>query len=263
MKVLSQPSPFAPHQRGHSHNDEMQSRPLAQALQDGFTSIEVDVHLVKGRLLVGHSAKDAEHKNLSLEDGYLDPLKQRVEEYGSVYPSSTEVTLMLDFKGSPELTYKALKPVLAQYQSMLVQVQAGQEKSAPVRVVITGNQPQLESLDDRSVFLDGSLRQALDQPGSIDSALTPTVQGNYRTFFRWNGQGSMSPAERKKLDSMVATVHSQGLRMRLWDAPDQPRAWDTFLSAGVDRINTDDLDGYANWQSTQPSSNTHKETIKC
>ncbi|MBS2033366.1 hypothetical protein JST97_00145 [bacterium] len=256
MKIASSPRNTPPHRSGHSHNDEMQARPLAQALQDGFTSIEVDVHLINGRLLVGHSQKDAERKNLTLEAAYLAPLEQRVAQFGSVYPGHKEITLMLDFKGGAETTYKALKPLLSKYQGMLVQVRGGQEQPAPVKVVITGNQPELESVSDRSLFLDGSLRQALDHPGSLDPTVTPTVQGNYHAFFRWNGQGGMSAGERKKLNNMVAAVHAQGLQMRLWDAPDQPNAWQTFLEAGVDRINTDHLESYADWQSVHRASNT-------
>ena len=88
MKISPQQQSYAPHPRGHSHNDEMQSRPLTQALQDGFTSLEVDVHLIKGRLLCGHSPKDAERKNLTLEEAYLAPLQARVEQFGSVYPQA-------------------------------------------------------------------------------------------------------------------------------------------------------------------------------
>lgn len=257
MKINPPAQSYSPHRSGHSHNDEMQSKPLDQALQDGFTSLEVDVHVIKGRLLCGHTAKDAEHKNLTLEEGYLAPLQARVDEFGSVYPQATSVTLMLDFKGSAQVTYGALKPLLQKYAGMLVQVHQGQEQAAPVKVVITGNHPELESQSERSVFLDGSLKQALDHPGELDPALTPTVNGNYRLWFRWNGQGTMPVGERQKLERMSKSVHEQGLQMRLWDAPDNARAWQAFVEAGVDRMNTDDLDGFAAWQSVHAPSTKH------
>lgn len=254
MKIAAQTS-YLPHRAGHSHNDEMQSRPLEQALQDGFTSIEVDVHVLKGRLMVGHTAKDAERKNLSLEDGYLAPLQKRVEQFGSVYPQAAQVTLMLDFKGNAQSTYSTLKPLLEKYAGMLVHVKAGEQQTGPVQVLVTGNRPELESLADRSLFLDGSLKQALDRPGSIDPRVTPTVEANYHLYFRWNGNGTMPEAERQKLDRITRSVHEQGLQMRLWDAPDKVRAWETLVAAGVDRVNTDDLDGFAAWQSVHGPSN--------
>jgi len=253
MKIAAQ-TQYLPHRSGHSHNDEMQSRPLDEALQDGFTSIEVDVHVINGRLLVGHTSKDAVHKNLTLEDGYLAPLQKRVERFGSVYPQAGEVTLMLDFKGNAQNTYNTLKPLLEKYHGMLVQVHGGEQQDAPVKVVVTGNQPQLESVAERTVFLDGSLKQALDHPGSIDPEVTPTVQGNYHMWFRWNGDGTMPTGERQKLDRMTQSVHEQGLQLRLWDAPDKIRVWETFVAAGVDRVNTDDLDGFAAWQSVHGPS---------
>ncbi|MEY4613753.1 MAG: hypothetical protein RL179_1726, partial [Planctomycetota bacterium] len=37
----------------HSHNDYVHSRPLVEALEQGFDSVEADVFLVKNDLLVG------------------------------------------------------------------------------------------------------------------------------------------------------------------------------------------------------------------
>ncbi|HRI61654.1 MAG TPA: hypothetical protein PK228_18070, partial [Saprospiraceae bacterium] len=34
-----------------------------------------------------------------------------------------------------------------------------------------------------------------------------------------------------------------GKKLRFWNIPDQPNAWETLLKAGVDFINTDDLQG--------------------
>ena len=52
-------------QHGHAHNDYMHTRPLMEALESGFTSIEIDVFLHKNDLIVSHTAagldKKAEH----------------------------------------------------------------------------------------------------------------------------------------------------------------------------------------------------------
>ena len=237
----------APHVLGHAHNDEMQAEPLGQALRDGFTSLEVDVHLVQGRLLVGHTYKDAVQKNLSLEQGYLAPLQQRVQQQGAVYPEGPEVTLMLDFKGDAESTYQALKPLLSSYAGMLVHSQGGESLPGAVKVVITGNKPKVEGCQERSVFLDASVNEALLHPNKINAQLSPTVSGNYRVYFRWNGEGTMPANEQSRLEKMAEDMHALGLQLRLWDAPDQPNAWSTFARLGVDRINTDDLDGFARW----------------
>jgi len=238
---------YAPHSLGHSHNDEMQARPLQQALQDGFNNVEVDVHLVDGRLLVGHDLSDAKAKNLTLEKAYLDPLCQRVEEHGAVHANGPEFTLCIDLKSSADSTYRALQSTLKNYDSVLVKVVGGQLQSAPIRVVLTGNRPKIETQADRMVFLDAQLHEVLKDPDQIDPLVHSTVSGNYRMFFRWNGKGEMPAKEQQRLRTMAEDMEQLGLRMRLWDAPDQPEAWKAFAHNGVDLINTDHLDQFAAW----------------
>ena len=57
----------------HSHNDYEQAQPFFLAYQEQFGSIEADIHLVNGKILVAHDAKNVS-PNLSLEKLYLDPL---------------------------------------------------------------------------------------------------------------------------------------------------------------------------------------------
>ena len=58
--------------RAHAHNDYEHARPLAEALERGFCSVEADVWLVAGKLLVAHDLKDAKPQR-TLESLYLDP----------------------------------------------------------------------------------------------------------------------------------------------------------------------------------------------
>ena len=46
-----------PIRQGHAHNDYEHERPLFDALDNGFCSIEVDIFLVGGKFLVGHDGK--------------------------------------------------------------------------------------------------------------------------------------------------------------------------------------------------------------
>jgi hypothetical protein len=47
-------APIVPLANAHAHNDYEHKRPLFDALDNGFTSVEADVFLVDGKLLVGH-----------------------------------------------------------------------------------------------------------------------------------------------------------------------------------------------------------------
>ncbi|MDO5577318.1 MAG: hypothetical protein Q4F84_09575, partial [Fibrobacter sp.] len=46
------PAEVKPLRNGHSHNDYWRSRPLQDALDNGFCSVEADVFLRKGEFLV-------------------------------------------------------------------------------------------------------------------------------------------------------------------------------------------------------------------
>ncbi len=45
-----------PLQHGHAHNNYMHKRPLMEALENGFTSIEIDIFLHDDSLIVSHDA---------------------------------------------------------------------------------------------------------------------------------------------------------------------------------------------------------------
>ena len=60
-------------QNAHSHNDYAQEKLFHLAYNEGFGSIEADIHLVNSTLLVGHDTKDLKATN-TLESLYLKPL---------------------------------------------------------------------------------------------------------------------------------------------------------------------------------------------
>ena len=62
-----------PLRHAHAHNDYEHPRPLLDALDHGFTSVEADVFLVDGQLLVAHDPADLDPAR-TLESLYLDPL---------------------------------------------------------------------------------------------------------------------------------------------------------------------------------------------
>ena len=74
------PSPVVvgqPLAQAHAHNDYDHDRLLLDALEHGFTSVEADVWLVDGELLVAHDLADAK-QGVTLESLYLDPLQEMV-----------------------------------------------------------------------------------------------------------------------------------------------------------------------------------------
>src|SRR5262245_41409982 len=105
--------------RVHAHNDYEHKRPLLDALDNGFSSVEADIHLVEGKLLVAHDGRGIKPER-SLEALYLKPLRERVSTHrGHVYENGPDFFLLIDIKGDWRTTYPVLRAELERYADML------------------------------------------------------------------------------------------------------------------------------------------------
>jgi glycerophosphoryl diester phosphodiesterase len=228
--------------QAHAHNDYEHPRPLFDALDQGFCSVEADVHLVNGVLLVAHDSDKVDPKR-TLESLYLEPLRLRVKaNKGAVYPSGPPLLLLVDIKTEAEPTYAALQPLLKRYREMLTEFTTHTTRTGTVTVVLSGNRP-IESVAAESVryaSIDGRLP---DLENDSSRHLIPLVSDNWTKHFQWRGEGEISAQDRMKLASFVSKAHAQGRRIRFWGLPDTRDAWKLMLDSGVDLINTDDLAG--------------------
>lgn len=230
----------------HAHNDYEHERPLFDALEQGFTSVEADVWLIGGELLVAHSLEGV-RPGVTLESLYLDPLDEIVKGR-SVYPGwNGSVQLLIDIKSEPETTYAAIEAALAEHSGIMTRYSDGKTKRGAVTAVVSGNRPlaTMRAQTDRFSFYDG---RSGDLAGDMPATLMPLVSENWTRLFTWNGEGAMPEAERAKLHEYVQTAHDKGYRVRFWATTDVAGAardaiWTQLYEAGVDHINTDDLVG--------------------
>jgi len=72
--------------------------------------------------------------------------------------------------------------------------------------------------------------------------LMPVISDNYRHQLSWQGEGEIPQTELRKLQHLVRAVHEEGKKLRLWASPDKKEVWQVLLDAGVDFINTDQLE---------------------
>lgn len=227
--------------RAHAHNDYAHPRPLFDALAARFGSIEADVFLVDGKLLVAHERKTLTPEK-TLEALYLEPLRARIAaNRGSVYGDGVGVTLLIDVKTEAAATYAVLHRVLAGYAEMVTRYDNGEVKPGAISVIISGNRARaaMEQATLRYAAMDGRLGD-LDAPLSAPS-LIPLVSDTWAKLSSWRGDGPFPEADREKIKTRVQQAHAQGRRLRLWAAPDTPAAWEIFDACGVDLINTDRL----------------------
>lgn len=216
----------------HAHNDYEHPHPLFDALAQGFTSVEADVYLVDGRLLVAHDRKDLKPSR-SLKSLYIDPLVKRVNKDGAIYPG-VEFTLMIDVKADGPAATRELVKELETYRRMISTVIPRQ-----IKIVVSGvgDREVVAKESARLLFLDGRPAD-LEQPRDASIAW---VSDSWDNQFKWTGVGEMPPTERAKLQEMAARAHARGYRLRFWAIPESSAVWRELQNAQVDLIGTDQL----------------------
>lgn len=237
--------------RAHAHNDYEHTRPLLDALDAGFASVEADVWLVDGKLLVAHDADKVDPAR-TLESLYLEPLLARVREnHGRVYEGwEHSLQLLIDIKSEAEPTYRALHEVLARYRRLFTRFTPDAAYEGPVTAVISGNRPRalMVAQPVRYAGYDG---RSADLGSGDEASFIPLISDNWTNLFKWTGEGTFPADERAKLADFVARAHANGQRVRFWATPEvagvREAIWAELVRAGVDYINTDDLPGLHAW----------------
>jgi hypothetical protein len=249
----------------HAHNDYEHTRPLFDALSHGFCSVEADIHLVDGKLLVAHNLRDTSPEK-TLEAMYLEPLRKLAKGHnGKIYGSEPRFFLLIDLKSDFAKIYPVLRKVLEGYSDLVTQWKMEPEPRAgigkwksysnTVTVVLTGNAQTATFPKETGRFagIDGHLdRLPSMKPG--DAVLW--ISENWKSFFHWNGKGAIPPEERAKLLDYVERVHGKGKLIRFWNAPENPTFWTEMARDGVDLLNTDDLAGLENFLLSHPYPGT-------
>lgn len=227
--------------KAHAHNDYEHKRPLFDALDRGFCSVEADVFLVHGELLVAHSRSQINPER-TLEKLYLAPLRERVHANGGrVFKNGPTIFLLIDVKTDAKSTHAAVAKLLAKYDDIFSVTKDGRFEARAVTAVISGNR-------DRSGMAAEKIRYAgLDgRPADLDSKepadFLPWISESWTTMFKWRGQGQLPESERQKLEAFVKKAHAAGRLVRFWATPETTECWQALRSAGVDLLNTDKLD---------------------
>ncbi|MEO5816249.1 MAG: phosphatidylinositol-specific phospholipase C/glycerophosphodiester phosphodiesterase family protein [Gemmatimonadaceae bacterium] len=239
--AVAQASPL---ERAHAHNDYEHARPLFDALERGFTSVEADVHLVGGRLLVAHS-RDSVDATRTLESLYLAPLRAYVQRHGGRASASPQpLTLLIDVKSDSEASYVAIDSLLRRYADLFTIVAGGEVIDGPVVAIISGERAMgtMRRARVRFAGIDGRIADLTATP-RMSSVVMPLISDSWDRITKWKGDGPVPPTVRRDVERVVELAHRHGQRVRFWGTPDNDIAWQVLLDANVDLIGADDLDG--------------------
>ena len=215
----------------HAHNDYLHARPLLDAVAAGFRSVEADVHLKKGQLLVGHDAVNAHSP--TLKNIYLQQLDSLINA-GDGCKRQAVFFLLVDLKTDGDETLTQLGRELGDFPSWL-------DGTCPVRVVVSGNVPKSRMLTEpfSGVYIDG---RPDDLGKGIDAARMPWISDRFSKWGSAEMKGGIGKEALERIASLAARIHAEGKLFRLWAIPDNPLAWKQLKDSGVDLLNTDRLE---------------------
>ncbi len=237
LQLRADPAPLI---HAHSHNDYKHKQPLLDALDHGFCSVEADIYLVDGKILVAHD-RDKLKADRTLESLYLKPLRERVKKNGGrVYPAGPEFTLLIDLKTSWTNTWPVLRSVLEKYSDVLTVFRDDKKETKAITIILSGNRAKEMFAGEhvRLASYDGKFPD-LDSAASPD--LIPWISAEWPAYFGWEGAGPMPENEKQWLKEIVSKAHQHGRKIRFWGSPDSPTFWKALLENNVDLINTDHL----------------------
>jgi hypothetical protein len=232
----------------HSHRDSDLEQPLALALKHHFASVEADVWVVGGELLIGHEREEVA-ADRTLEEVYLRPLLKAATD-GRI---ASAITLLVDIKNEPEIVFQELHRRLRHHRELLTRLEAGQVVPGCIRVLLSGERPiELARQDSsRLVFIDGRLPDV-----GADAGLFPSVSLDWASLFSWNGEGSMPPEVARTVSRLVDQTHSAGQTLRFWGTTDNPTMWSALLDLGVDLVSVDEVEAVTTFLAGRGATST-------
>lgn len=218
----------------HSHNDYVNAVPFWTAYNEGFGSIEADIFLVDGVLLVAHDKKELVNNKRSLVDLYINPLIECLaKNKGYPFADTTKpLQLLIDIKSAPINTLQALIVTISKKELLV--------NSHKIKWVITGNRPDPSLFISYPPFIsfDGELDKVYSPVALTRIALLSDACMKYTT---WDGRGKLSANDLQKLQEAIAKSHNLHKPVRFWAAPDMINAWSQLMQLKVDYINTDHI----------------------
>ena len=234
----------------HAHNDYEHTRPLFDALDQKFQSVEADIWWSGSDLGVSHSG--APYKG-TLRELYLAPLEQYVEaNHGSVYGDGQPFFLWVDLKQGSTALQDSLVSQLGEFSSMLTSFDdAGEVTLGAVTVVLTGDSA-------KTALCNRAAPRLYTRDG--DYAATDAVGDghwgyygvNYFSVMQWDGEAPIPPTQRAQLQNLVDGAHAKHRLLRVFGTPEGALYWQAAIDTGNDFINTDDLPGLRAFLNARP-----------
>jgi glycerophosphoryl diester phosphodiesterase len=215
----------------HSHNDYEQREPFEMAYRLGYDSIEADLFLKDGEIMVAHDW-DRISPERTFQKLYLVPLLAKIKTNGGfVYSNKKPLFLLLDLKKDGKAILEQLFQMLKPYQQELKNV----------TIVISGDMPAPSDFKHypKLFYFDG--RRTLNYTAK-ELKRVAFVSASLLDFGKyWSGKNPLNAEIQNKIADFVLEFHQKKKKVRLWATPNTILGYETLQKLGVDMIGTDDL----------------------
>ncbi|MBO7653609.1 MAG: tyrosine-protein phosphatase, partial [Kiritimatiellae bacterium] len=218
----------------HSHNDYARERPFWGAYEADADSIEADIHLVDGALLVAHDRERTDPAK-TLQKLYLEPIREVMRKNGGrVRADGKPLQLLVDLKNGKPALDRLVEVIGTEGFRDCFDIR---NNPSAVRLTISGDLSQVKDPLAYPDFVgfDG-------RPGQTFTAeqfkRVPLISQSARAYTQWKS-GPMAEADKEKIRAAIDAARANGCRFRLWGFPDGAEAWALALELGLDYLNTD------------------------
>ncbi len=218
----------------HSHNDYAQKRPFWGAYEAGADSVEADIYLVDGELLVAHMRRELNKEN-TLRRLYLEPIRSVFKKNGGkARADGKPLQLLVDLKDGKPALDRLVEMIDKEGLRPCFDVNGN---PSAVRLVITGDYSKVKNVLDYPDFVFFDTKPEVNFPDKQRNRF-PLASQCGRRYTNWR-KGEMSAKDKEKIRAAADAAHAKGCRFRLWGFPDHPQAWKLAQELGADYINTD------------------------
>jgi alkaline phosphatase len=224
----------------HAHNDYQKPEPLTHSLRYKIFSIEADIYLSEGKLLVAHDKNELSRAK-TLDAMYLQPLSQLYSYYhGTVSGDSAYAPILLiDIKENGEAVIAELIKRLASHRSVFDR----SVNPKAIQIVISGDRGAASKWTSYPpyLFFDGRPYEVYDNATLERVAF---ISDSYSKYWRSEDTACL------QVRQLAQKVHHMNKLLRLWAIPDNADWWNRLHRLGVDIINTDKVAGCSTYFSS-------------
>ena len=230
---------------GHSHNDYKQNIPFLRAYYANMESIEADIFLQQGKLMIAHTLEEIV-AGQTLDSLYLRPAAAMYRKHGghAFADPKKKLQLVIDIKEN----WPQVIPVLLRQLQAYGDVFDAHKNPDAVRIVLSGDTPPpaMFAKIHPMLFFDGRPHISYTDEQLKRIAM---ISDDIKNYTAWNGKGTPFAADKAKLIAVIERAHRQNKPFRFWATHDSPNTWIELRKMGVDLINTDQpeaLNSFAN-----------------